>query len=346
MGFRSGPFQQPGQPILASTINSLIQGTQDLSRAYYVPHYGGDKDGFWAVLSGSSSPYSWTTASEDISSSLISWTQNPNGATGTNSAYEINGISGLDTKTVWIEPGQIVGRYQFQYSRQHGTAGEVCFTSVGCPIFSTPESLPTTISVYSGSTLVYTGSFNGGTLCISLPSGSYTYAASACNFTGILGSFTFSGTTITINIVFSAPVGGYSCWPCVNPCGGEPVPDNITLTSTAVGICATIFPTATLAFADSGAILSCGTCGWIGSSLITDYSGFDYYPVIYPLGSGLGFQYARYYPVGPGGFPACITGTATVTWVTGSPGNSCCPFSYANHTFSSTCGPFSFTFTG
>jgi hypothetical protein len=95
--------------------------------------------GFYATLSGSSSPYSFT---EKYGSSGGGWSTGVRA--GATNAHEANRTSGLNGKTVWLEPGW-PGDYRFQYVAAGGgpiTGGSL--NNCDCP--TPPATLTMTLS--------------------------------------------------------------------------------------------------------------------------------------------------------------------------------------------------------
>ncbi len=75
--------------------------------------------GFSALLSGSTSPYSFA---EQDATAGGGWAATPGGRTGTNTAYELNAKASLGGKVVWLEPGY-PDDYRFQYVMTSATPG-------------------------------------------------------------------------------------------------------------------------------------------------------------------------------------------------------------------------------
>lgn len=92
-------------------------------------------EGFWATLSGASSPYSFAEATD--TPTVGTWAAMPR--SGTANAYEANGVAGLGGKRAFLRPGA-PGDYRFQWvaSGSGGPGPGAC----GCfPAGEIPETL-------------------------------------------------------------------------------------------------------------------------------------------------------------------------------------------------------------
>lgn len=88
-------------------------------------------EGFWATLSGTTSPYSWVETIDNYGT----WTAGPR--TGTTDAYEVNTQPSLNGKRAWLIPSP-GGKWAFQYSRVGGAGGGIGVGCSGC------SSIPST----------------------------------------------------------------------------------------------------------------------------------------------------------------------------------------------------------
>jgi hypothetical protein len=109
--------------------------------------------GFYAKLSGATSPYSWT---ELQGQSIGAWQNRV--LTGTTNAYEVNSVASLNNKIVWLEPG-FAGDYRFQYVG-NGTGSGSGISLFGCACTSIPSTLTVTLSgpcdsIFNDCTLQY-----------------------------------------------------------------------------------------------------------------------------------------------------------------------------------------------
>lgn len=110
--------------------------------------------GFYALLSGSSSPYSWTEQ-QGLSGGV--WQARV--LAGMTNAYEVNGVGSLNGKWVWLEPGY-PGDYRFQYIATGSGSGPPFITLTGCACTMVPGTLYMTgngpcSGVFNDCTLVY-----------------------------------------------------------------------------------------------------------------------------------------------------------------------------------------------
>lgn len=128
-----------------------------------------ESQGFYAKLSGSSSPYSFT---EQYGTSGGAWSNSVR--TGTTNAYEVNGTSSLNNKVVWLEPG-FPGDYRFQYLGA-GTGGGGTGVLLGCICATPPATLTMTdvgaCGVFNDCTILY-GPTPAGLTPLSLGTNSY-----------------------------------------------------------------------------------------------------------------------------------------------------------------------------
>lgn len=196
----------------------------------------GKGEPFWAVLSGATSPYSWTKVVLDSAGAWQTTTR-----TGTTNAYEVNARTGLNGKYARLYPDRING-YRF-YAKQ------CCSTGCG--------SGTRTIHVngcnlnYQGATVSITGPGGftaSGTTNASgdytfgytgYPAGTYSYSVSATRYSTATGTITLAcGGSGTTTVAMSA-ASGYRCVQCCpNPLletlsFTTPYGTSITLTYTA-----------------------------------------------------------------------------------------------------------------
>lgn len=168
------PNIKPGQPIDAWTaeayreIVARIKDRQNLSVVAPLFLRQGtstvlgisNTQGFYAKLSGSTSPYSFT---EQYGAASGAWADMVR--TGTTNAYEVNGVASLNNKVVWVEPGY-PGEYLFQYV---GSAGSCATATVNTGTISCNGTLTsitwdlrdaadtTTLATATGTSASFTG---------------------------------------------------------------------------------------------------------------------------------------------------------------------------------------------
>lgn len=173
----------PGDPIsnlTAADYNDIVSGIESRRNLEVVPplvRFASEPDiigiswpiGFYAKLSGSSSPYSFT---EQYGTSGGAWSNSVR--TGTTNAYEINGTASLNNKVVWLEPG-FPGDYRFQYLGA-GTGGGGTGSFPGCTCATPPATLTMTdvgaCGVFNDCTILY-GPTPAGLTPLSLGTNSY-----------------------------------------------------------------------------------------------------------------------------------------------------------------------------
>lgn len=153
----------------------------------------------WALLSGSTSPYSWTEVYEGPSGT---WPAMPSGDSGT--AYESNGKSGLAGKVVPIT-WTAAGDWRFVYLGYAPPTVSWKFRINGC---TTATGVPgATIELYQSAVLIDscttadgTGGTTAGECTMTVPTGSYDVVVTGPSGKGFANqSFTASasGTTTT-----------------------------------------------------------------------------------------------------------------------------------------------------
>jgi hypothetical protein len=183
--------------------------------------------GFYAKLSGASSPYSFV---EQVGTAGGTWAAAVGGNVGTANAYEVNGVAGLANDIVWLESGY-PGDYRFQWvSFATPCSGNFQFGLTGCGA-AVPGA---TITLTLGGTTVATGTTDiSGNLSLHYSSaGTYNYTITKTNCRTITGSITATcsnqnilianyldanpgGTTLTLTTSLGAitltQVGGSQC---------------------------------------------------------------------------------------------------------------------------------------
>lgn len=185
-------------------------------------------EGFYATLSGASSPYSFT---EKYGSSGGAWTTRVR--TGTANAYEVNGLAGLSGKTVFLRPGY-PGEYLFQSTNAGSTGcstGTLVFTVTGC---SGAALSGATVTVTGPGGFSASGTTNGsGQVTFSVvgyPAGTYSYTVSLSpRYASASGTKSvICGVTNSVSVSLSA-ASGYTC--ITGCCGSQPIKNNLFLTT-------------------------------------------------------------------------------------------------------------------
>lgn len=197
----------------------------------------------WALLSGSSSPYSFTEVRDGPGGT---WVSMPNGDSGASNVYEINGKSGLAGKVVPIT-WTAAGDWRFQWVGFAPPTFAWTFNVTGC---ATTGIAGAVIELRQGGVLIdscTTGDGTGGTTlgrCIlHVPAGSYDITVtgpSGAGFVTNTSTASISATKAT-GVALAADTGsGFACWSCCNyPIPGAlhstDVDGPITLTLSIVG---------------------------------------------------------------------------------------------------------------
>lgn len=166
--------------------------------------------GFYATLSGSTSPYSFT---EKYGSSGGTWSTGVR--TGTSNAYEVNGTASLNGKTVWLEPGY-PGDYRFQYISNSSTTATWTITVLGCT--GSGYAGVTVTVVHGGGTVSGTTNGSGVVTFTGLSTGSATATATAPSARFVNSSITRTLSAGVRSDSFSLSVAsGYACCGCADP---------------------------------------------------------------------------------------------------------------------------------
>ena len=187
---------RPGMPLASFTAEdyrSVLKAVREAREPKVAAplEFVGDRitlarpEGFYATLSGSSSPYSFT---EKYGTANGGWATRVR--TGTTNAYEVNGVAGLDTKVAFLRPGA-PGDYRFQWVTDGGggCAGSVTLTFVcgGAGLSGV------SVTITQGGTS-YSGTTNGSGQVTFSPglSGVWTFTATKTGYVTVNGSFTFA----------------------------------------------------------------------------------------------------------------------------------------------------------
>lgn len=182
-------------------------------------------EGFYATLSGASSPYSFT---EKYGTTGGAWATRVR--TGTANAYEVNGLAGLSGKTVFLRPGY-PGEYLFQSSSVGSTGcstGTLVFTVTGCGV----NQAGATVTVTGPGGFSASGTTNGsGQVTFSVvgyPAGTYSWTVSkGVRFQSQSGTKSVVCATTNTQIVSLSAATGYRCASCC----GVPIKENLWLTT-------------------------------------------------------------------------------------------------------------------
>lgn len=171
----------------------------------------------WALLSGSSSPYSFTEVRDGPGGTWVSMT---NGDSGTSNVYEVNSKSGLAGKVVpitWTSAGD----WRFQYIAYAPPTFAWTFNVFGCAGTGIAGAL---IELKQSGVLIdscTTGDGTGGTTlgrCIlNVPGGTYDIVITGPSGAGfaVNTSSASIAATKTTNTTLAADTG-YACWSCCN----------------------------------------------------------------------------------------------------------------------------------
>lgn len=189
---------KPGEPIThltAETYNAItgaIEARRNLVVSAPLEKHGSGPDviavshpeGFYARLSGSTSPYSFT---EKYGTTGGGWSTMVR--TGTTNAYEVNGVASLNNKYAWLEPGY-AGDYRFQHVvNGSGGGGGGTGSLPGCACATPPAT------IYQHVTNPITGTFEDCT---------YQYGATPSGLSSLhLGANAYLSTAL-----FTEPSSG------------------------------------------------------------------------------------------------------------------------------------------
>lgn len=247
----------------------------------------GSDPGFAALLSGTTSPYSFT---EQDAVAGGTWTTTTGGRTGTTNAYELNGLGGLGGKVAWIWPDPL-GSYRFKWWRgvTPPPHTSICFKVRGCGSAVLPGAT-VTIKDSLNVTMATLTTDSTGTACWGLTkfdTFSWTVAYSP-NFVSQTGSFTSAtASPIAVNLVPNT-ASNYYCF--IGSPGGlcdvvaVLCPATLTLTSTTFGTCTLTRHTSSATSVDkyTGSQTFTTTAG--SNPFCTLQAGVDV-PITYQLGS-------------------------------------------------------------
>lgn len=192
----------------------------------------------WALLSGSTSPYSWTEVRDGPSGT---WTAVPSGDSGTANCYEANGKSGLAGKVVPIT-WTVAGDWRFQWI---GVGNAPCgwrFTINGCAGTGVEGA---TIELRQSGMLIDSGVTDSSGICLLTPPlGTYSVTVigpSGAGFASNVATRAFTcpvsgNRLITISLTADSD---HVCWSCCN----YPLPKEIHSTDSDGPITLTWDPT-------------------------------------------------------------------------------------------------------
>lgn len=180
----------------------------------------------WALLSGASSPYSFTEVRDGPGGT---WVSMPNGDSGTANVYEANGKSGLAGKVVPIT-WTAAGDWRFQWVGYGTPTYTWTFNVSGC----TSALAGSIIELYQSGVLIdscTTGDGTGGTTlgqCVlTVPGGTYDViitGPAGAGFDPTNATLTISATKTTNTTL--AVDSNHDCWSCCN----YPIPHELHAT--------------------------------------------------------------------------------------------------------------------
>jgi len=211
-----------------------------------------------AKLTGSSSPYSWTSQANTAAGTYAN-----HAITGTTNAYEVNGVSGLASKVVRLYPDGH-GKYNFQYLNCCGGGG--CTGTVTLTFLCGATAVSgVSVTITQGVTS-YSGTTNGSGQVTFSPttSGTWSVSASKAGYVSLSTSFVFSCANISITYGLASTSTSVSG--SVSACGVA-VPGATVTVSDASGVVAT---TTT----DGSGNYTTGLIGHLGTTLTIAASGY------------------------------------------------------------------------
>jgi hypothetical protein len=267
---------KPGRPIPARTLAEFERAAEAQSKFYVWPLQELSGRGWWGKLSGTSSPYS----AVEVDRSGGSWTTYTGGYSVTSKVYEVNGISGLANKVVWIEPTETAGEWRTRFRRKHSTS-----------------SCNATLSgILSG--CIYQGYTNPipGIAWTATQSGS-TVASGTTDASGTIAAFTVHSTA-PVTMAFSGLPARAGIVPYnVTPICGSTVPcgTSINLSGSGAYVCIAqrsyqtnycLYPIATTLYLTSPISGNLVTLSYVPSATL--WSGAESYPLSpSPCGGGV-----------------------------------------------------------
>lgn len=173
------PRQRPRAAIKARTINELERTLERQGRGQTLAGFGLGLDrrasraqgrGFYARLSGSSSPYAFAEVYGKLVAGALTWVDVPSGRTGL--AHSENGLAGLSGKVARLEWVPRWGAARFGFNRK---GCKWTITLGGCG--NTPLAGETVELKQSGATIA-SGTTNGsGVVVLNVPPGTYDIVA-------------------------------------------------------------------------------------------------------------------------------------------------------------------------
>lgn len=197
------------------------------------------RDPITAKLSGTTSPYSWTS---QVNSTLGSMVSGPR--TGTTNAYEVNGRSGLNNKVVRLYPDGR-GKYNFQ-AKSCCTSSPPCTGTVTVNVKCGGSNLSgVTVSLtLAATTVTATTNASGNATFTLTTAGTWSGSASRSGYTTQSFSVVFACANQTVNVVMAFA--------------------SYTITGTLSGPCGPI-PSQLVTFTQNGSTIATATTNSIGA---------------------------------------------------------------------------------
>lgn len=155
----------------------------------------GKGEPFWAVLSGATSPYSWTKVVLDAAGAWQTTAR-----TGSTNAYEVNARTGLNGKYARLYPDRING-YRFYAKQCCSTCGGTLTVNVKC---SSTNLSGASVTITQGATS-FSGTTNGSGNATFTPgaSGTWDITVTLTNYATYTSTFTYSCANQTVNVVLA-----------------------------------------------------------------------------------------------------------------------------------------------
>lgn len=319
---------EPGSPIRITAVewNRIAAAIEDLSSLTPAPPLArvGKRlhdltpRKFAALLSGASSPYSWTEQVR-VGSAWVA-----GGRAGTSSAVEVNAVAGLGGSLQWISPCG-PGEWCFQDVKVGAGCSAIFHVTVIDQAYA-PLAGATVVATKTGSTTVSGTSDGSGLVDLTVgAAGTWTITGTKTGYSGrIVSANAVCGdtTNVTLQLIATTLM-----------CGCD-VPQVLAMTNNNPGCNSGMFQPCTIRYGPTPAALSTlalGTSCFLSDESFIDVFGdrFRYY--LNCTGttiSGSEYTLTRVYVTSIFGSP--FRDSVRYTWPMSTAGNSCSPFALIN----------------
>lgn len=175
------------------------------------------EQGFYARLSGSTSPYSF---SEVEAAAAGAWSSPPSPRTGTANAYEFNAMAGLGGLVAWIRPDPF-GAWRFYHVKRGTGTITVNVDARNCAgtLFGSTVNVPTVqIKLHASGTVVGSGTLYTNITVTGSPGSGYDVVVTAPGYQTITQAVTLGSGPNPISLGSMTPIVGRICAPGVGSC--------------------------------------------------------------------------------------------------------------------------------